>query len=49
MLLHKRRLATSLRGEVMPMGNGRRAKVLRVVLWFIIVLALMMATAPKVC
>lgn len=31
------------------MGNGRRAKALRIVLWFVIVLVLMMATAPKAC
>lgn len=31
------------------MGNGRWAKVLRIVFWFIIVLMLMIATAPKAC
>ncbi len=29
------------------MGNGRRAKALRIVVWFIIVLMMMTATAPK--
>ena len=29
------------------MGDGRWTKVLRVVIWFIIVLALMIATAQK--
>ena len=31
------------------MGNGRWAKVLRIVFWVIIVLMLMMATAQKAC
>jgi hypothetical protein len=29
------------------MGHGRWAKTLRIVFWFIIVLLLMIATAPK--
>lgn len=29
------------------MGDGRGAKALRVLMWFIIVLCLMIATAPK--
>lgn len=29
------------------MGHGRRAKAQRIVVWFIIVLLLMIATAPK--
>ena len=31
------------------MGNGRWTNVLRVVFWFIVVLALMIATAQKAC
>lgn len=31
------------------MGDGRWAQVLRVVIWFIIVLMLMVAIAPKAC
>ena len=31
----------------MLMGNGRWAQALRFVVWFIIVLLLMIATAPK--
>lgn len=31
------------------MGNGRWAKALRFLVWFVVVLALMMATAPKAC
>ena len=29
------------------MGNGRRAKALRIAFWFIIALAMMIATAQK--
>ena len=29
------------------MGHGRRARALRILFWFIIVLLLMIATAPK--
>ena len=46
-LLHKRRLATSLRRGVRLMGNGRGTKVLRFLVCFIIVLFLMIATAQK--
>lgn len=42
-----KRLATSLRREVMLMGNGRGVKALRFLVCFIIVLFLMIATAPK--
>ena len=42
-----RRLATSLRGEVMLMGDERWARALRVLVWIVIVLSLMIATAPK--
>lgn len=31
------------------MGNGRGAQALRVLIWFVIVLALMIATAQKAC
>lgn len=43
----ERRLATSLRREVMLMGNGRWVKALRFLVWFVIVLALMLITAQK--
>jgi len=43
----ERRLATSLRREVMPMGDGRWVKALRVLVWFVIVLTLMILTAQK--
>lgn len=33
----------------MLMGSGRWAQVLRIVIWFIIVLMLMIATAQKAC
>ncbi len=33
----------------MLMGNGRWAQALRIVVWFIIVLLLMIATAQKAC
>lgn len=46
-LLHKRRLATSLRRGVMLMGDGRGANTLRLVICFIIALALMILIAPK--
>ncbi len=46
-LLHKRRLATPLRKGVMPMGDGRWAKALRVLVWFVIVLLVMILTAQK--
>lgn len=48
-LLHNRRLATSLRREVMQMGNGRWMKVLRIVVYLIIGLVLMVCIAPKAC
>lgn len=44
----RRRLATSLRREVMLMGDGRGVKALRFLVWFVIVYALMIATAPNV-
>jgi len=31
------------------MGNGRGAQALRVLIWFVVVLALMIATAQKAC
>ena len=31
------------------MGNGRGAEALRIVVWFIIALALMIYIAPKAC
>ena len=31
------------------MGNGRWVKALRIVFWFIVALALMIATAQKAC
>lgn len=43
------RLVTSLRREVRLMGNGRGAKVLRFLLCFFIVFAVLMYIAPKVC
>ncbi len=43
-----RRLATPAKG-VMRMGNGRWAKALRILFWFIIALALMISIAPKAC
>ena len=45
-----RRSAASLnssRGEVVLMGDGRGAKALRFVVWFIVVLFLMILTAQK--
>jgi len=33
----------------MLMGNGRGAQALRVLIWFVVVLALMIATAQKAC
>ena len=39
----------SLVKGVVLMGNGRWAQVLRIVIWTIIVLSLMIATAPKAC
>ena len=44
-----RRLATSLRREVMPMGNGRWAKVLRFLVCFIIIFLMMVYISPKAC
>lgn len=39
----------SSRGEVVLMGDGRGTKVLRFVVWFIIVFFLMILTAQKAC
>ncbi len=36
-------------GEVMLMGSGRWAKVLRYVVWAVAALTLMIATAQKAC
>ena len=44
-----RRLATSLRREVRPMGNGRWTKVLRFVVCFIIIFLMMVYISPKAC
>lgn len=44
-----RRSATSLRGEVMRMGNGRRAKALRFAVCFLMILAIMIYISPKAC
>ena len=48
-LLHKWRLATSLRREVMRMGDGRWAKALRFVVVFLAVVWLLVYIGPKVC
>lgn len=48
-LLYQWRLATSLRGEVMRMGNGRWAKALRCVVVFLAVLWLLVYIGPKAC
>lgn len=47
--MHKRRLATSLRREVKPMGNGRRARALRFLVCFIVILVVMVYISPKSC
>ena len=44
----KKRLVTSLRREVRPMGDGRWAKALRFLVCFIIVLAIMIHISPIV-
>lgn len=43
----RKRMSAACAEEVMLMGNGRWAKALRIVVWFIIVLMMMTATAPK--
>ena len=44
-----RRSATSLRGEVMRMGDGRRASALRFTVCFLMILAVMIYISPKAC
>ena len=44
-----RRLVTPLREGVERMGNGRWAKVLRFLLCFIMILAVMIYISPKAC
>lgn len=46
-LLHRRRLATSLRRGVRLMGDRRGVNALRFLVCFVIVLVLMIATAQK--
>ena len=44
-----RRLATSLRREVMRMGNGGGARALRFAVVFLAVLGLLVYISPNVC
>ena len=48
-LLYQWRLATSLRGEVMRMGNRRWAQALRCVVVFLAVLWLLVYIGPNAC
>ncbi|MSA85359.1 hypothetical protein GKD75_21545 [Odoribacter splanchnicus] len=48
-LLYQWRLATSLRGEVMRMGDGRWARALRCVVVFLAVLWLLVYIGPNAC